>query len=138
MNYTYNLISTEALENLQSEMISGPWQVTMQRNLGNTSYSICMHSHAAIAVVPAEYWVDGYTPEVDEDGYFQPDDNIDCAKYRIATMRAISHLPDIIKEVLNLRHELKSALAYFDHHGVTGGSVETTRAAFANLDGANG
>lgn len=40
------------------------------------------------------------------------------------------HHGDVVRE---LERELQAALAYFDHHGITGGSVETTRAALAKI-----
>lgn len=40
------------------------------------------------------------------------------------------HHDDVVRE---LERELQAALAYFDHHGITGGSVETTRAALAKI-----
>ena len=42
----------------------------------------------------------------------------------------VYHHDDVVRE---LERELQAALAYFDHHGITGGSVETTRAALAKI-----
>ena len=40
------------------------------------------------------------------------------------------HHDDVVRELVE---ELQAALSYFDHHGITGGSVETTRAALAKI-----
>ena len=40
------------------------------------------------------------------------------------------HHDDVVRELVK---ELQAALSYFDHHGITGGSVETTRAALAKI-----
>lgn len=42
----------------------------------------------------------------------------------------VYHHDDVVRE---LERELQAALAYFDHHGIAGGSVETTRAALAKI-----
>ena len=40
------------------------------------------------------------------------------------------HHDAVVRELVK---ELQAALSYFDHHGITGGSVETTRAALAKI-----
>ncbi|MGH2343401.1 hypothetical protein ACRC7T_18200 [Segnochrobactraceae bacterium EtOH-i3] len=90
----------------------GSWQTTMsRRGTGETSYRPRIHTHASIAIDPYAYWEDGYKPPVDEDGYYQPDERMDCDEYTIAVARLISHLPDIAKELLEKRNDIDALIA---------------------------
>ena len=62
-----------------------------------------------------------------DDGLNSPDSRTWSATVPIG---AAYHHDDVVRE---LERELQAALAYFDHHGITGGSVETTRAALAKI-----
>ena len=80
----------------------GPWQVEMFRDEnGATGYRFREHVHGSICVVPDQYWPEGYEPPSDDDGYFQPDHNMDCSESRIETARLLAwvseHLPMLIE-----------------------------------------
>jgi hypothetical protein len=86
---------TEAEQALRTALAAGPkegpWQVRMGRDrLGCTGYQIRVHTHAAICVTAEDYYLPGNFPETDEDGYYQPDDRIDCYPHRVATARLIA------------------------------------------------
>lgn len=69
----------------------GPWQVRMTRDKqGCTSYQVVVHTHAGICVAAEDYYAPGKFPRTDEDGYYQPDNSIDCAPHRVATARYIA------------------------------------------------
>ena len=67
-----------------------PWQVTMARHDGVTHYHIRGHCEPAIAVVKDEYWEDDYEPPVDDYGYIQPDERMDCDPARVDIARYIA------------------------------------------------
>ena len=67
-----------------------PWQVTMARHDGVTHYHIRGHCEPAIAVVKNEYWEDDYEPPVDDYGYIQPDERMDCDPARVDIARHIA------------------------------------------------
>jgi hypothetical protein len=67
-----------------------PWQITMARHDGVTHYHVRGHCEPAIAVVPHEYWEDNYEPPVDDYGYIQPDERMDCDPVRVDIARYIA------------------------------------------------
>jgi hypothetical protein len=67
-----------------------PWQITMVRHDGVTHYHIRGHCEPAIAVVKHEYWEDNYEPPVDDYGYIQPDERMDCDPVRVDIARYIA------------------------------------------------
>lgn len=67
-----------------------PWQVTMARHDSVTHYHIRGHCEPAIAVVKDEYWEDDYEPPVDDYGYNQPDERMDCDPVRVDIARHIA------------------------------------------------
>ena len=88
-----------------------PWQVTMARHDGVTHYHIRGHCEPAIAVVKDEYWEDDYEPPVDDYGYNQPDERMDCDPVRVDIARHIAAAnPDTILELIQQRDELLAAL----------------------------
>jgi hypothetical protein len=88
-----------------------PWQVTMARHDGVTHYHIRGHCEPAIAVVKDEYWEDDYEPPVDDYGYNQPDERMDCDPVRVDIARHIAAAnPDTILELIRQRDELLAAL----------------------------
>ncbi len=69
----------------------GPWQVRLGSDrLGGAAYHILLHTHAAICVAAKDYYLPGYFPDADEDGYYQPDDRLDCLPHGVATARYIA------------------------------------------------
>ena len=69
----------------------GPWQIRMTHDKqGCTSYQVLVHTHAAICVAAEDYYAPDAFPNTDEDGYYQPDDRIDCSPHRVATARYIA------------------------------------------------
>ena len=80
----------------------GPWQVTMARYEGMTTYRISYHCETGIAVDPRGYWEKGYEPPVDFYGYFQPDENMDCDQHRVANARLIAAAPDLLALLIEL------------------------------------
>ena len=90
-----------------------PWQITMARHGGVTHYHVRGHCEPAIAVVPHEYWEDDYEPPVDDYGYFQPDERMDCDPVRVDIARYIAAAnPAAILELIQQRDELLAALKY--------------------------
>ena len=62
-----------------------------------------------------------------DDGLNSPDSRTWSATVPVGPLY---HHDDVLRELVR---ELQAALAYFEHHGITGGSVETTRAALAKI-----
>jgi hypothetical protein len=104
----------DELEKLLDGSLKGPWQVVMTRDeYGVSGYRILTHSHPSIAVEPAGYWEPEYEPEADDDGYYQPDIQMDCAQWRISSARLIAFgiaaLPELIARV----RKLETGLAFY-------------------------
>lgn len=75
----------------------GPWQVVMVHDkYGTTSYRVQSHTHTAIAVDKKSYWPSDYEPQVDEDGYYQPDEIMDCMPYQVGNARLIAAAPELL------------------------------------------
>ena len=88
-----------------------PWQVTMARHDGVTHYKIQGHCEPSIAVVRDEYWEDDHHPPVDDYGYIQPDELMDCDPVRVDIARHIAAAnPAAILELIRQRDELLAAL----------------------------
>ena len=88
-----------------------PWQVTMARHDGVTHYHIRGHCEPAIAVVKDEYWEDDYEPPVDDYGYNQPDERMDCDPVRVDIARHIAAAnPAAILELIAELDELAAKL----------------------------
>ncbi len=88
-----------------------PWQVTMARHGGVTHYHVRGHCEPAIAVVKDEYWEDDYDPPVDDYGYNQPDERMDCDPARVDIARHIAAAnPAAVLELIRQRDELLAAL----------------------------
>lgn len=102
-----------------------PWQVTMARHDSVTHYHIRGHCEPAIAVVKDEYWEDDYEPPVDDYGYIQPDERMDCDQARVDIARHVAAanpaaVLELIEEIERLRDEV---------NGMTGtiARIETER-----------
>jgi hypothetical protein len=88
-----------------------PWQVTMARHDSVTHYHIRGHCEPAIAVVKDEYWEDDYEPPVDDYGYNQPDERMDCDPVRVDIARHIAAAnPAVVLELIRQRDELLASL----------------------------
>ena len=88
-----------------------PWQVTMARHDSVTHYHIRGHCEPAIAVVKDEYWEDDYEPPVDDYGYIQPDERMDCDQARVDIARHVAAAnPAAILTMIQQRDELLAAL----------------------------
>ena len=119
-----------------------PWQVTMARHDGVTHYHIRGHCEPAIAVVKDEYWEDDYEPPVDDYGYNQPDERMDCDPVRVDIARHIASAnPAAILELIRQRDELLVALKALDRGcrdprciGVLHG-LDLARTAIAKAEG---
>ena len=62
-------------------------------------------------LVKDEYWEDDYEPPVDDYGYNQPDERMDCDPVRVDIARHIAAAnPDTILELIQQRDELLAAL----------------------------
>jgi len=69
---------------------------------GGTGYQVLTHTHAAVCVAAEDYYAHGEYPAADEDGYYEPDERIDCLPYRVATARYIAATnPQAILAVLD-------------------------------------
>ena len=113
--------------------LEGPWKVTMIRDeYGSTSYEILTHTHTLVAVHPPGYYDEGDYPDTDPDGYYLPDDRIDCMPHRVGTAHLIAAAP-----------ELLIALQSINEHGEWNGKgwsipIEVWRAANAAIIKATG
>jgi len=89
-----------------------PWQITMARNEhGATGYYVRGHCEPGIAVVKDQYWEDSYNPPVDDCGYLQPDERMDCDPVRVDIARYIAAanpatVLGLIAEIERLRDEV--------------------------------
>jgi hypothetical protein len=115
----------------------GPWQVTMSRNSdGATGYHVAMHDHCSIAVDKRGYWADDYQPACDECGYYQPDDAMDCAQWRVDTARFIAAsrdlVPDMADRIDDLQVKLSECKAALHAADVLAGAVVTCSDAQLN------
>ena len=90
-----------------------PWLVEMRRDkIGTTTYRVASHTHPAVAVVPAQYWPEGYEPVRDDDGYCQPDSNMDASPHRAAIAIYIAHVsPQVVLELIERIERLEAAHA---------------------------
>ena len=93
-----------------------PWQITMARHDGVTHYHVRGHCEPAIAVVPHEYWEDNYEPPVDDYGYIQPDERMDCDPVRVDIARHIAAanpaaILELIAQLRKAREERNKLLA---------------------------
>lgn len=71
-------------------MVRNPW--------GNTCYRLATHTHTMVAVEhDGSYWPLCYTPATDDDGYYLPDNNMDCDPKRVANARLIAAAPDLLE-----------------------------------------
>lgn len=106
--------SKEAVEALLTEATEGPWQIRMRRHEdGETSYVVMQHFRTGVAVDPRGYWADGYSPTTDEDGYFQPDANMDCSQFRVANALFMAAARDLVPALLAERDRLRAFLTDF-------------------------
>ena len=113
-----------------------PWQVTMARHDGVTHYHIRGHCEPAIAVVKDEYWEDDYEPPVDDYGYNQPDERMDCDPVRVDIARHIAAAnPTAILELIWQRDELLAALKRI---GELSYDSQAMRVAWEAIDKAEG
>jgi hypothetical protein len=100
--------SPEAIAALLDGILEGPWMVKMRRDdEGVTGYCVMQHDRTAICVDRRGYWVDGHIPPADEDGYNQPDEHMDCAKWRIETARFIAAARDLVPALAAERDALR-------------------------------
>jgi acyl-coenzyme A synthetase/AMP-(fatty) acid ligase len=72
--------------------------VVMQRNqFGDTVFGVLEHTHTLVVVDPEGYYAEGQYPARDEDGYYLPDDRIDCSEHKVATARLIAAAPELLE-----------------------------------------
>jgi len=111
-----------------SEHTRGPWMVGMQRDCyGRTTYAIYSHTHAAICVDKDSYWLPEHECITDDDGYYQPDEAMDCAPHRIANARLIAAAPELLEALVGMLDALPSA--------TTHPAIQAARAAIAKAKG---
>jgi hypothetical protein len=76
--------------------------VVMQRNqFGDTVYGVLEHTRTLVVVDPEGYYAKGQYPAQDEDGYYLPDDQIDCSEYRVANARLIAAAPELLEALID-------------------------------------
>lgn len=80
-----------------SEHTEGPWMVFINRDNGATRYSVESHTNTAVCVAhDGSFWPENYEPNVDMDGYFQPDHEMDCDVSKISNAYLIAAAPDLL------------------------------------------
>lgn len=114
-----------------SRRTPGPWQVTIARFEGKTTFRPNTHCKTSIAVDPRDYWDEGYEPSADEHGYFQPDENMDCDEFRIANARLIAAAPELLEALQAMLEQLsRGPFAFKDS-----GALRFARAAVKKATG---
>jgi len=79
-----------------------PWMVVMQRNqFGDTVYGVLEHTRTLVVVDPEGYYAKGQYPAQDEDGYYLPDDGIDCSEHKVSNARLIAAAPELLTALVD-------------------------------------
>jgi hypothetical protein len=108
---------TDAEKALRMRLVEGPqegpWQIRMGRDkFGSTGYQVCAHTHAAMCIAAEDYYPSPkYFPDMDEDGFYQPDERIDCFGHRVATARYIAAANPLAMQAIldDLEHARREA-----------------------------
>lgn len=81
-----------------SKHTDGPWLVAIVRDKhGTTSYQVLTHTHTLVSVNAEEFYEDGNYPERDDDGFYIPDEYIDCSASKVANAYLIAAAPDLLE-----------------------------------------
>lgn len=78
--------------------------VIMEKLKGVTSYQVYEHVETSIGVYCSDYWPEDYMPPINGSGYFQPDENMDCAAHRISNAYLIAAAPELLEALQGLMH----------------------------------
>lgn len=114
---------------------NGPWMVVMQRNqFGDTVYGVLEHTRTLVVVDPEGYYAKGQYPAQDEDGYYLPDDQIDCSEYRVASARLIAAAPELLDALQTMVKAFHTYAPKLD--GAEYNCVLSAKAAIAKATGA--
>lgn len=78
-------------------------------DVGRTTYSVLSHTHTMVAVEhDGSYWPSDYEPKVDDDGYYLPDDQMDCMQFRVANAHLIAAAPELLEALDEAYAELSA------------------------------
>lgn len=90
--------------------------VLMQRDAdGVTNYRVLEHTHSAVSVAnDGSYWRKHYKPGRDDDGYFLPDEKMDCAIDKVANAHLISSAPELYYALQSIVDDLPSSRDWLD------------------------
>lgn len=81
-----------------SKHTDGPWITAIVRDKhGATGYQVLTHTHTLVSVDAEEFYKDGNYPETDDDGYYIPDEFIDCSASKVANAYLIAAAPDLLE-----------------------------------------
>jgi hypothetical protein len=81
-----------------SKHTDGPWLVAIVRDKHDTtSYQVLTHTHTLVSVNAEEFYEDGNYPERDDDGFYIPDEYIDCSASKVANAYLIAAAPDLLE-----------------------------------------
>lgn len=98
------------MDKLPREFLLFPIQVTMIRPDGRSAYTIRNHIEPSIQIDPSDYWEDGHKYTIDEYGYIQPDEYMDCDQWRPAYAKYMALTsPKMLLEVLADRGKWKES-----------------------------
>ena len=120
------------ISELPMEFMDMPLQVIMSRprNCG-TRYHIRTHVEPSIMVEPDDYWEDGHIYEIDDYGYIQPDEKMDCDPWRheyarYMALTAPKYILDLMQSMENWKnHAIASTLRYEELRKIIDGGSES-------------